>query len=159
MQEKQIKKIIAVRTLVLRDGQVLLVGHRSPETDRVWWMAPGGMVDPRETVMEAAARGARAEGGLTVGILPGSDRFEANPHIQVGVATDLGHARNVVLVRSSDGLIAVGGGYGTLSEMAIALKTEKPVVSLGSWELGPPVIVAKDPHDAVEKIIQALERG
>jgi predicted Rossmann-fold nucleotide-binding protein len=64
-----------------------------------------------------------------------------------------------VLVRSSDGLIAIGGRYGTLSEIAIALKTEKPVVSLGSWELGPPVIAAEDPHDAVEKIFKALERG
>ena len=68
MQEKQIKKIIAVRTLVLRDGQVLLVGHRLPETDRVWWMAPGGMVDPRETVMEAAAREVKEETGLDVAI-------------------------------------------------------------------------------------------
>lgn len=109
-------------------------------------------------VMEAAARGARAEGGLTVGILPGPNRSEANPHIQIGVATDLGHARNIVLVRSSDGLIAIGGGYGTLSEIAIALKTAKPVVSLGSWKLGLPVVVAQDPPDAVEKIFRILKR-
>lgn len=109
-------------------------------------------------VMAAAAKGARAEGGLTVGILPGADRLEANPYIQVGIATDMGHARNVVLVRSSDGLIAVGGEYGTLSEMAIALKTGKPVVSLGSWELGPPVIVAQDAREAVERVLQVLQR-
>lgn len=107
-------------------------------------------------VMEAAASGAHKEGGLTVGILPGSDRFEANPYISIGVATDMGHARNVILVRSSDGLIAVGGKYGTLSEMAIALKTGKPVVSLGSWDLGPSVISAASPKEAVEKLFQIL---
>ena len=107
-------------------------------------------------VMEAAARGARSAGGVTVGILPGPDRLAANPHIQIGVATDLGQARNVVLVRSADGLIAIGGGYGTLSEIAIALKTGKPVVSIGSWDLGLPVVAACDPNDAVERVLAAL---
>jgi uncharacterized protein (TIGR00725 family) len=109
--------------------------------------------------MEAVARGAEEEGGLTVGILPGPDRSKANAHIQVGLATDMGHARNVVLVRSADAVIAVGGGYGTLSEIAIALKTGKTVVSLGSWELGPPIIMARDHKDAVDQVLQSLENA
>jgi 8-oxo-dGTP diphosphatase len=68
MQERPIQKIISVRTLVFRDGQVLLVGHRSPKTGRVWWMAPGGIVQQRETVMEAAAREVKEETGLDVAI-------------------------------------------------------------------------------------------
>jgi|YNPNPStandDraft_1061719.scaffolds.fasta_scaffold00790_7 uncharacterized protein (TIGR00725 family) len=107
-------------------------------------------------VMEATAKGVASEGGIAVGILPGPDRSAANPFVRIRVATDMGHARNVVLVRSSDGIIAIGGGYGTLSEVAIALKTGLPVVSLGSWHLGLPVIAARDPLDAVERILEAV---
>jgi uncharacterized protein (TIGR00725 family) len=107
-------------------------------------------------VMAAAAAGARSEGGLTVGILPGPDRLAANPHIRIGIATNMGHARNVSLVHSSDGLIAIGGEFGTLSEIAVALKVGKPVVSLGSWEIAPSIIAARDPRDAVERLLQAL---
>ena len=86
-------------------------------------------------VMEAACRGARAEGGTTVGILPGTTRDDANPYLTVAVATGLGEARNVLVVRAADALIAVGGEFGTLSEIAFALKAGTPVVGLGTWEL------------------------
>jgi uncharacterized protein (TIGR00725 family) len=86
-------------------------------------------------VMEAACRGAKEAGGTTLGILPGLDRAEANPYVDVAVPTGLGEARNALVVRAADALIAVGGGYGTLSEVALALKTGKPVVGLGSFEL------------------------
>lgn len=109
-------------------------------------------------VMEAAAKGVVSGGGIAVGILPGPDRSEANAFVRVTVATDMGHARNIILVRSCDGLIAIGGGYGTLSEIAIALKTGIPVVSLGSWEAGLPVIVAQDPQDAVRLVLRAISR-
>ena len=85
--------------------------------------------------MEAACRGARGEGGTTVGILPGVDRGAANPHVAVAVPTGLGEARNALVVRAADALIAVGGAYGTLSEIALALKAGKPVVGLGTWEI------------------------
>ncbi len=84
-------------------------------------------------VMEASAKGATAEGGVTVGILPGNDRREANSYIRYGICTGMGQARNVVFVLSTDVLIAVGGEYGTLSEIAIALKHRIPVVGLKSW--------------------------
>jgi uncharacterized protein (TIGR00725 family) len=86
-------------------------------------------------VMEAACRGARSAGGLTLGILPGRDRREANRYVEVGVATGLGEARNALVVRSADAVVAVGGAYGTLSEIALALKGGTPVVGLGTWEL------------------------
>jgi uncharacterized protein (TIGR00725 family) len=85
--------------------------------------------------MEAACRGAHAAGGTTVGILPGADRAAANPFVDVAIPTGLGEARNALVVRSVDALVAVGGGHGTLSEIALALKAGKPVVGLGSWEI------------------------
>lgn len=109
-------------------------------------------------VMSSAAQGARSAGGVTVGILPGPDSAEANPWIQVAVATDLGHARNAILVRSADAVIAVGGGYGTLSEIALALKMGKPVVSLKSWEVSEDIIRASDPGTAVRLAIAAMKK-
>jgi uncharacterized protein (TIGR00725 family) len=86
-------------------------------------------------VMEAACRGALREGGLTVGILPGSDRGAANPHVVVAIATGLGELRNGLLVRASDAVIAVGGEFGTLSEIGFALKLGKRVIGLATWDL------------------------
>ena len=86
-------------------------------------------------VMEAACRGAKEAGGTTVGILPGHDRSAANPYVDVAIATGFGEARNALVVRAADALIAVGGEYGTLSEIALAVKAGKPVVGLGSWDL------------------------
>jgi uncharacterized protein (TIGR00725 family) len=102
-------------------------------------------------VMEAACRGAKAGGGATVGILPGRDRAAANEYVDVAIATGLGEARNALVVRAADVLIAVGGGYGTLSEIALALKSGTPVVGISSWELaGRPLREARDPGEAVE---------
>ena len=86
--------------------------------------------------MEAACRGAKEAGGTTVGILPGSDRRDANPYVDIAVATGLAEGRNALVVRSADAVVAVGGAYGTLSEIALALRAGTPVVGLGTWELG-----------------------
>ena len=86
-------------------------------------------------VMEAACRGAREEGGSTVGLLPGLDRREANAYVQVALPTGLGEARNALVVRAADAVIAVGGELGTLSEIALALKAGTPVVGVDTWEL------------------------
>jgi uncharacterized protein (TIGR00725 family) len=85
--------------------------------------------------MEAACRGAKEAGGTTLGLLPGADRGQANPYVDVAVATGLGEARNALVARTADALVAVGGGYGTLSEIALALRAGKRVVGLGSWEI------------------------
>ena len=104
-------------------------------------------------VMEAAARGARQAGGTTVGILPGPDRSAANPHLSVAVATGLGEARNAVIVRAADAVIAIAGEYGTLSEIAFGLRIGRRVVGLGTWDL-PDVEVADDAADAVRRALR-----
>jgi len=85
--------------------------------------------------MEAACRGARAENGTTVGILPGDDRAAANPFVDVALPTGIGQARNALVVRAADALVAVGGGFGTLAEIALALRRGVPVIGIGTWEL------------------------
>jgi uncharacterized protein (TIGR00725 family) len=110
-------------------------------------------------VMAAACRGAKKEGGTTVGVLPGSDRAAANEWVDVAIATGLGEARNAVVVRAADALIAVGGGFGTLSEIAFALKAGKLVVGLGTWALDrdpDPIARAVDPAGAVAIALAAL---
>jgi uncharacterized protein (TIGR00725 family) len=87
-------------------------------------------------VMAAAAQGVREAGGVSLGILPDGDRRRANPHLTYAIATNLGHARNMLLAHSADAVIAVDGGYGTVSEAALALKLGKPVIALKvSWDL------------------------
>lgn len=106
-------------------------------------------------VMEAACHGAHDAGGVSIGILPGPDRSRANRWLTVSIPTDLGHARNALVALSGDALIAVCGGYGTLSEIAFGLKMGKPVVSLQSWDLGEcpreemKMVRATDPVEAV----------
>jgi uncharacterized protein (TIGR00725 family) len=103
-------------------------------------------------VMEAACRGAKQAGGHTVGILPGSDRAAANPFVDTAVPTGLGEARNALVVRAADALIAVGGGYGTLSEIAFALKAGKRVVGLDSWDIDG-VVAVDDAEAAVAAVL------
>jgi uncharacterized protein (TIGR00725 family) len=103
-------------------------------------------------VMEAACRGAKQAGGTTVGILPGADRADANEHVEVAIATGLGEVRNALIVRAVDSVIAVGGEYGTLSEIALALKSGTRVVAIASWEIEG-VEIAQTPEDAVRQAL------
>ncbi len=91
-----------------------------------------------------------------MGILPGIERDSANPHIRVAIPTGLGEARNVLVVRASDGLIAIDGAYGTLSEIALALQLGRPVVGLDTWELDAPIIRASGPAEAVNLLLNEL---
>jgi uncharacterized protein (TIGR00725 family) len=106
-------------------------------------------------VMEAACRGARKAGGTTVGILAGTDRSDANRYVDVALPTGLGQARNALVVRAGDALVAVGGGYGTLSEIALALRRGKRVVGLGTWDVDG-VEVADSPEAAVDAVLSDL---
>ena len=106
-------------------------------------------------VMAAACRGARSAGGMTVGILPGEDRSSANEWVEIAIPTGLGELRNGLVVRAADALIAIGGGTGTLSEIALALKAELPVVGLGTWEIDR-IEQVSQPEEAVSR---ALERA
>ena len=114
--------------------------------------ARGGTVvcGGRSGVMEAAARGATEAGGIAIGILPDEDREQANEFLSYTIATGTGHARNLAVVCSGEVVISVGGEYGTLSEMGLALKVGRPVVALESWDLGEHVAVASSPEEAVE---------
>lgn len=106
-------------------------------------------------VMEAACRGAKAGGGDTVGILPGTDRAAANRWVDLAVVTGLGEGRNALVVGNADAVIAVGRGYGTLSEVALALKAGKLVVGLGTWDVEG-VQPAAGPEEAVAEVIAFL---
>lgn len=116
-------------------------------------------------VMDAAARGAMSAGGVSIGILPGEDRDEAGPHLTMAVPTGLGEARNALVVRAADAVIAISGEFGTLSEIALALKMGKPVVGLSTWELskgGRPVdaiVRANSPEEAVRVALEAAGDG
>jgi uncharacterized protein (TIGR00725 family) len=125
---------IEVGSLIARHGAVMVCGGLSG-------------------IMEAASRGAAQEGGTTIGILPGSDKDEANPHIIFPIPTGLGIARNVLVVRTADALVALPGGPGTLSEIALGLNTGKPVVDLGGWKIEG----TRSVSTAEEAVLLALE--
>ena len=110
-------------------------------------------------VMEAACRGASSEGGITVGILPGESRQSANPYVQFPIASGIGYARNLTVVKSAQAVIAVGGSYGTLTEIGYALQGGIPVVGLNTWSLfrngqeDKSIIPAQSPAEAVNKAL------
>jgi len=112
-------------------------------------------------VMEAVCRGARSEGGITIGVLPGDDPSTANAYVSIPIVTGMGYARNVIIVRSAQAVIAIDGQFGTLSEMAHALQFGVPVVGLNTWSLSKDgrfddsIIIAEDASDAVVKALAA----
>lgn len=106
-------------------------------------------------IMEAASKGAKQAGGLTVGILPQEHKMEANPYIDIPLATGLGIGRNVIIARTADALIAIGGEYGTLSEIAFGLQMKKPVIGLRTWDIKG-VIPAQNAEEAVAKVFELV---
>jgi uncharacterized protein (TIGR00725 family) len=118
-----------------------------------------------EGVMEAACRGAYSQGGITIGILPGNSRKDANPYVRIPIVTGMGYTRNAIVAKSGQAVIAIGGRYGTLSEIAYALQSDIPVIGLGTWSLArggvvdKSIIVAQNPMDAVEKAIGLIRKG
>ena len=115
-------------------------------------------------VMEAVCKGAKSKGGLTVGILPGGDSSMANPWVDIPVVTGMGEARNAVVVKSAQAVIAISGGYGTLSEIAYALKSGTPVIGLNTWSLSrygredDSIIRVQSATEAVSKAISLAKR-
>ncbi len=116
-------------------------------------------------VMEAAARGAAEAGGMSLGILPGDDRSKANPYVSASIPTGFSHGRNYLVVKSGDGVIAVGGGAGTLSEIGLAIKLGRPLVLVDSLDVdllgvsGAPLVSTSDPVEAVAAIERAWRSG
>ena len=112
-----------------------------------WVLICGG----GQGIMEAACQGAEEEGGLTVGILPGYKGEEANAYLDVNLTTGLGLARNVLVVRSAEAVIAVDGEYGTLSEIAFAFNENRPVIGIDTWDIKG-VVKVKTPEEAIQYI-------
>ena len=108
-------------------------------------------------VMEAACRGAKEAGGLTIGVLPGTMKSEANPYVDIPIATGLADARNVIIARTASVLIAIDGECGTLSEIAFGLKFGTPVVALRSWEVDARILRARNAEQAVEFALGQIE--
>jgi uncharacterized protein (TIGR00725 family) len=114
-------------------------------------------------VMAAAAEGCSQAGGISIGLLPGTDREAVSPHLTIALPTGLGELRNGLLVRSSDGIVAVGGSWGTLSEVALAHRLGVPVVTLHGWSVWDaaggaiPMITALSPLAAVERVVELIE--
>lgn len=131
------------------------VGHLLAEHGAV--LVCGG----RAGVMEAACRGAQENGGLTIGLLPGSSANEGNPYLTVAIPTGLGHARNALVVQAGEAVLAVAGGYGTLSEIGLALTSGRKVVGLDTWSARrhdgheAAILQARTPEEAVEWALAA----
>jgi uncharacterized protein (TIGR00725 family) len=104
-------------------------------------------------VMEAACHGAVSAGGLTVGILPGTDRNDANEFVKIPIVTGIGYARNIIVVKSAQAVIAVGGSYGTLTEIGYALKNGIPVIGIDTWKLSQ----KEKTGDAIIRVENAVE--
>lgn len=117
----------------------------------------------RGGVMEATCKGATEAGGLTIGVLPDADRSQVNPYVRIPIVTGMGRARNLAIALTADAVIAVDGGYGTLSEIAFALQHGKPVAGLGTWrfesdtEAAAPIFRTEDPIEAVSWAIEAAK--
>jgi uncharacterized protein (TIGR00725 family) len=116
-------------------------------------------------VMEAACKGASEEGGTTIGVLPGDDWHSANPHVQIPLVTGIGYARNITVVKSARAVIAVGGSYGTLSEISHALQSGVPVIGLNTWAISrngkedKTIVRAKDAAEAVDKALKLAKES
>jgi len=132
-------------------------GHRATRRQEAWAERLGAFIAKLPAIlvcgglggiMAAAAKGAKKAGGLTVGILPGDDKTSANPHISLAIPTGIGLARNIMIVRSADMIFAIGGGPGTLSEIAYAMQLEVPVIGIDTWDVGRWILKAATPAEA-----------
>ena len=131
--------------------------HHSNEVGKLigkndWILFCGGLGG----VMEGAAKGCYQSGGMTVGILPGKEKNSANPFIKLPITTGLGEGRNLLVVRASDVIIAIGDGYGTLSEIGLALKIGKPVVGLKTWPRIYGLYYVETPEQAIAKVFEYI---
>jgi len=115
-------------------------------------LVTGGMMG----VMEAASKGCRDAGGLTVGVLPGDTPALGNPYLDITIPTGMGIMRNLLIIRSAVGFIAIDGKYGTLSEIAYALQLDKPVVGLNTWDVSEKIVKSNTAKEAVQTIIKMI---
>ena len=109
-------------------------------------------------IMEGAAKGAKEANGITIGILPTENKGDANEFIDYAIPTGFGEARNIIVVRAADAVVAFPGKYGTLTEMAFALNLGKPVISVNAWKLGEEIIHVEDPIEAAKIAMELAEK-
>jgi uncharacterized protein (TIGR00725 family) len=152
------------------DFRIAVVGERNASTELANLAEEVGTLLPQRKaalicggmggIMEAAARGCSRAGGIVVGVLPTSEASDANPFVTVPIVTGMGEGRNIIVVRSAQAVIAIGGSYGTLSEIALALRLDIPVIGLRTWVFSreaaeaDPIIRVTTAHEAVEKAIE-----
>jgi len=145
-------KIIGVIGASEADKDLLEMAHQLGRdiAQNGWILVTGGLGG----VMEASSKGANEEGGMVIGILPTASTKDANDYVTVPIATNMGHARNVIIAHTADALVAVGGGYGTLSEIAVAKKLGKRVFGINSWDIKD--VENKDNADSVINSLRKL---
>lgn len=127
----------AVGEEIARNGYTLLCG------------AMGG-------IMEAACIGAKSQNGTTIGIIPGTSKTDCNPYVDYPIVTGMGHGRNIIVAGSSDVIIAIGGSFGTLSEIAFALRFKIPIIGINTWDVSPDIKKAQTPEMAVLMAIEHI---
>jgi len=153
--ESPVKPIIAVIGAGECDSRILSLAETagSALAQRNFTIICGGLGG----VMEGVCRGAKSSGGLTIGILPGTDPAEANPYVDIPIATGMGIGRNIIIIRSAEAVLAINGSFGTLSEIAYAMQLGKPVVGIETWEVSENIIHAANTTDAVNEISKLVE--
>ena len=107
-------------------------------------------------IMEASCQGAKSHGGTTIGILPGTSKTDCNPYIDYPIVTGMGHGRNIIVASSSDAIIAIGGSFGTLSEIAFALRLKIPIIGINTWDVSSDIKKAETPQQAVFMAIRLI---
>ncbi|MCD6578403.1 TIGR00725 family protein [bacterium] len=122
--------------------------------EKEWVLITGGLGG----VMEKACEGAKSKAGLTIGVLPGSSKKDANQFVDVPIVTAMQQARNNIVVQTADIIVAIGAGFGTLAEIATALKINKPVISISSWDVDEKVIRIDEPQEVIAKIEKILKK-
>jgi uncharacterized protein (TIGR00725 family) len=108
-------------------------------------------------VMEAACKGAKEVGGVTIGVLPGDDPTSANAYVDIAIATGMGIGRNIIIIRSAQAVLAVNGSYGTLSELAYALQLQKPIIGLETWDVSEKILTVSNPQQALQKVLDIVD--
>ena len=157
----------------MKEKIVAVIGTRTPSTEEAKLaeevgreLAKNGVIlicGGLGGVMEQACRGAFAEGGLTIGIIPGDDPKSANPYVKIPIATGMGYARNVIIVKSAQVIIAIGGAYGTLTEIGYALDSKVPVIGLRTWKISrnnqtdKSIIRVRNAREAVRQALKLMK--
>jgi uncharacterized protein (TIGR00725 family) len=154
--EFSMTKIIGVigNSIPLKEYEEIAEEFGEKVAEKGWLLVTGGLGG----VMTAASKGAKKKEGITIGILPGGEKKAANKYVDIPIVTGMQQARNAIIVRTADIIVAIGGGLGTLSELAMALKINKTVISMNSWDVDDKVIKVNEPQEAITEIERIFDK-